>query len=69
MPFFRPDGKQLHTVILMIFGGGVHMRNVVGILLDRKTYLGIQSKQTGYEQIDLYNQAAEKLGITLFIFA
>ncbi|MBA2941513.1 YheC/YheD family protein [Paenibacillus sp. CGMCC 1.16610] len=42
------------------------MRNVVGILLDRKTYLGIQSKQTGYEQIDLYNQAAEKLGITLF---
>jgi glutathione synthase/RimK-type ligase-like ATP-grasp enzyme len=42
------------------------MRNIVGILLDRKTYLGIQSKQTGYEQIDLYNQAAEKLGITLF---
>ncbi|MBP1964367.1 YheC/YheD family protein [Paenibacillus aceris] len=42
------------------------MRNVVGILLDRKTYLGIQSKQTGYEQIDLYNQAAEKLGIHPF---
>ncbi|GGA02753.1 hypothetical protein GCM10008018_56020 [Paenibacillus marchantiophytorum] len=40
------------------------MRNVVGILLDRKNYLGISSQQTGYEQIDLYNKAAEKLGMT-----
>ncbi|WP_171685862.1 YheC/YheD family endospore coat-associated protein [Paenibacillus planticolens] len=42
------------------------MRNVVGILLDRKTYAGIQRKQTGYEQIDLYNRVAETLGIKLF---
>jgi glutathione synthase/RimK-type ligase-like ATP-grasp enzyme len=42
------------------------MSSVVGILLDRRTYLGISSKQTGYEQIDLYNKADENLGITPF---
>ncbi|OAS16364.1 YheC/YheD family protein [Paenibacillus oryzisoli] len=42
------------------------MSNVIGILLDRKTYLGILRKQTGYEHIDYYNQAAVELGMTPF---
>lgn len=42
------------------------MRNVIGILLDRKTYLGILRKQTGFEHIDFYNKAAVELGMTPF---
>lgn len=42
------------------------MSNVIGILLDRKTYLGILRKQTGYEHIDYYNQAAIEHGMTPF---
>ncbi|MDR6549834.1 YheC/YheD family protein [Paenibacillus qinlingensis] len=42
------------------------MRNVIGILLDRKTYLGILQKQTGYEHIDYYNKAAIELEMTPF---
>ncbi|MGO4500384.1 YheC/YheD family protein [Paenibacillus sp. 2RAB27] len=42
------------------------MSNVIGILLDRKTYLGILRNQTGYEHIDYYNQAAVELGMTPF---
>ncbi|OPH57572.1 hypothetical protein BC351_03345 [Paenibacillus ferrarius] len=51
---------------MILFGEGDNVRNVVGILLDRKTYLGIPSQQTGYERIDLYNKAAKKLGMTPF---
>ncbi|CAH1195889.1 Endospore coat-associated protein YheD [Paenibacillus allorhizoplanae] len=42
------------------------MSSVIGILLDRKTYLGILRKQTGYEHIDYYNQAAVELGMIPF---
>ncbi|KRE93305.1 hypothetical protein ASG89_07350 [Paenibacillus sp. Soil766] len=42
------------------------MSSVIGILLDRKTYLGILRKQTGYEHIDYYNQAAVELGLIPF---
>jgi hypothetical protein len=45
---------------------GVIVSNVIGILLDRKTYLGILRNQTGYEQIDYYNLAAVELGMTPF---
>jgi glutathione synthase/RimK-type ligase-like ATP-grasp enzyme len=51
-------------MILLDEGDDVH--SVVGILLDRKTYLGILRQKTGYERIDLYNKAAENLGITPF---
>lgn len=42
------------------------MRNVIGILLAYKTYLGILRSQTGYEYIEHYNKAAEELGLTPF---
>lgn len=42
------------------------MVHTVGILLDRKTYLGIPGKRTGHEQISLYNQAAKTLGLKPF---
>ncbi|OCT14473.1 hypothetical protein A8709_27095 [Paenibacillus pectinilyticus] len=42
------------------------MRNVIGILLDHKTYVGIVQKQTGYEYIEHYNRAAKGLGLIPF---
>ncbi|MGO4275176.1 YheC/YheD family protein, partial [Paenibacillus sp. TAF58] len=51
---------------MILLDEGDEVRNVVGILLDRKTYLGIHRQQTGYERIDLYNKAAENLGMTPF---
>lgn len=51
---------------MILLDEGDDVRSVVGILLDRRTYLGIHSQQTGYERIDLYNKAAENLGMTPF---
>ncbi|KQX52208.1 hypothetical protein ASD40_35090 [Paenibacillus sp. Root444D2] len=51
---------------MILLDEGDDVRSVVGILLDRRTYLGIHRQQTGYERIDLYNKAAENLGMTPF---
>ncbi|WNR42123.1 YheC/YheD family endospore coat-associated protein [Paenibacillus roseipurpureus] len=42
------------------------MLNVIGILLAYPTYKGILRHQTGYESIELYNKAAEELGLIPF---
>jgi glutathione synthase/RimK-type ligase-like ATP-grasp enzyme len=42
------------------------VRNVIGILLAYKTYLGILRSRTGYEYIEHYNKAAKELGLTPF---
>ncbi|TXK76950.1 YheC/YheD family protein [Paenibacillus sp. N3.4] len=42
------------------------MDYVVGVLLDRETFLGIPKHRTGYERIALYNKAAQSLGLKPF---
>lgn len=42
------------------------MKQTVGILLDHMVYKGLLNNRTGYEQISLYNKAANQLGIEPF---
>jgi hypothetical protein len=45
------------------------MKQMIGILLDPETFANVPGKRTGYERIDLYNKAAEKLELKPFYMA
>jgi hypothetical protein len=42
------------------------MSHTVGVLLDRKTFMGIPKGKTGSEKLSLYNQAAKQHKLTAF---
>jgi len=44
------------------------MERTIGILLDPQTYRGLTRKETGHEDIGLYDRSARKLGLSLLYF-